>query len=204
MAISNISMNNVTNPTTLPLKKADAGVTAPVSQDTVSISSGKDPKEKKSVAKQIFNTVSDIRESTIGKIAMDTAIGAVTGAAVMAIGMSPAAMAVASAVVTGVALGAVGAAVGGFGGFLLGGAAGKDAGKNASKWALITGGTMAAGGAAVGYFSGLVQGSFLTKLAASVGGGPLGGAIAGAVLSGGWSAVNSLMDGKKEAAKGNI
>ncbi len=199
MSISNVSANT-TNLPMVPLKTGTAPAAPAKPQDTVSISNGSEPKEKKSVMKQIFKTVGDIRESTIGKVAMDTALGAVTGAAVIAIGMSPVAMAVTSAVISGVAMGAVGAALGGLGGFLIGGAQGKDAGKQAGKWALITGGALAAGGAAMGYFGGAIQGTLLTKLALSMGGGPLGGAIAGAVLSGGYSAVTSLMEGKKHSA----
>ena len=195
MTISNVSANNL-NTTMAPPKKGAVKKKATMPQDKISLSSGK--KEKKSVVKHMFDSVSKIRKSTIGKVAMDSALGAIGGAAVIAIGLSPTAMAVASAVVTGAALGVVGAAGGALGGFLLGGARGKDAGKSAGKGALIGGTVLGAGGAAMGYFGGLIETSALTTLAASLGGGPLGGAVAGAVISGGYSLISSLMSGDKK------
>jgi hypothetical protein len=114
------------------------------------------------------------------RFALSTAIGAGSGAAMIATGTAP----VVSAIV-GTALGAVTfGGLGLFAGFMIGmimeKSGKKDAMGKGSMTGLVSGGLIGAG---IGGVSGWAQGHLLVAAANLCGGGPLGGAIAGGVIA---------------------
>ncbi|MDQ7825708.1 MAG: hypothetical protein RDV48_23105 [Candidatus Eremiobacteraeota bacterium] len=117
----------------------------------------------------------------VKRVAFSTAVGAASGAAMIATGTAPLVSAIVSSAVGAVAFGGLGLFVGFIGGMIAEKAGKKGAMGTGSMMGVIGGGIAGAG---IGGVCGWAQGHLLIAAANACGGGPVGGAIAGAIFSG--------------------